>query len=166
MPHPHCPRGAQLYMYNIKWKKNEVKAIKKEEEMFQVKYAALWLRCDSVQWQYSDPVTDWLLGENWYFVEETCKLCCFLLWLLLFCQHWLHFSRWWKCCWCHLTCWLLVCLTSVEVFFGAVWLADCVWPVLAWPLERSECVWPVLTWSLEQFDRLCVTNVGLVFGMV
>ena len=39
MPHPHCPRGAQLYMYNIMWKKNE--GNKKKEEMFEVKYAAL-----------------------------------------------------------------------------------------------------------------------------
>lgn len=83
--------------------------------------------------------TYWLLGVNCYFVEETCKLCCFLLWLLLFLPALASFqqvmkvllvpsdllvaglfNQCWNVLWSSLTGWLSV--TSVDLAFGTVWV--------------------------------------------
>ena len=49
---------------------------------------------------------------------------------------WADLSQSWPDLWGSLMGWM--CLTSVDLIFRAIWLADCIWPALPWDLQSKN----------------------------
>ena len=49
---------------------------------------------------------------------------------------WADLSQSWPDLWGSLMGWM--CLTSVDLIFRAIWLADCIWPALPWDLQSEN----------------------------